>query len=90
MTCFDFADSRRLYYKKKQQKAELQEAIQQLCTDNERLRRDNARLESLLAEAQLHTTLPFEEAFMGAGEQPYMGDLDPFQPIQISSQTLSV
>ena len=47
------ADSRRLYYKKKQQKAELSQQIQVLQDHNDKIRADNERLECLLAQARV-------------------------------------
>ena len=58
--------SRRLYYKKKQEKNELTEKACNLAKENERLRKENEWLESLIAETHLYTSEGGNDFYAGA------------------------
>ena len=83
-------DSRRLYYKKKQQKNQLQDQIRKLQSHNEKLRKDNEWLEGLLAEAQLHVDVAAsdDDLLNPTVDNTVMADFELLTPTEISTEVL--
>ena len=79
-------DSRRLYYKKKQQKSELQDKIDEIEAANEKIRKDNKVLEGLLAEAQALVDASIScDLFSGPVD---MADFELLSSVEISAEAI--
>lgn len=83
---FGFTDSRRLYYKKKQQKSELRDKINEIEAANEKIRKDNKMLERLLAEARALVDASSSSDLFS--EPVDMADFELLSPAEMSAEAI--